>query len=387
MPCISVTSFLYVGLGLATQPRHDTILCRHMDLTVNALTGGGPVDAERQTRRQALGSIVRWSAAGLGAAGLLSAFPARVYFDVCNTIADRLSRPIRTPITVDPCSISCSYRNVEFRSRSDHLRLRGWLFTTASPAPPSHRQCITLVHGWGGNRAYDNMPDVARTLLADGYDVLTFDLRSCGESEGDRFTLGNLEQLDILGAHDFLTRSGYTPANVGWLGFSMGAAALLAVSPKLPQAAIIADSGFAELRPLLDAELTAYSGVPGFFNPGVEMASALYGIDAGLRPVAAIAAQPHRRFLFVMGTLDQIVPPKQAFELLHADASLASELPDDAVQTLSPTARVVTPHQAPWRHLLVVDGADHGHAGVIDPTSYGAEILGFLRATMPPITA
>jgi pimeloyl-ACP methyl ester carboxylesterase len=94
----------------------------------------------------------------------------------------------------------------------------------------------------------------ARFLFAAGYNVLLFDERGCGQSEGWGITLGAREPDDVAGAVRYLEgRSDLTDKHYGALGISLGAGVvLLAATQTLALVAVVADSAWTSERPQLD---------------------------------------------------------------------------------------------------------------------------------------
>lgn len=228
--------------------------------------------------------------------------------------------------SVSPEQIGHIHEDVVFTSRVDNLQLRGWLFHSPNP----NGRSVIFVHGWQANRTDTGfgIDAIARAMLARGYDTLLFDLRSCGTSAGDRFTLGTNEPRDLLGAYDFMRSRGYAPARMAIVGDSMGAATVLEASPQLGGVgALVSDSAFSQLRPLIERELPKRSHLPGLFDFGVTTAAGLlYGVDSDLRPVDVVASQPGRAFLFVQTTDDDLIPSADATELYRASANPQSRL-------------------------------------------------------------
>jgi fermentation-respiration switch protein FrsA (DUF1100 family) len=276
-------------------------------------------------------------------------------------VAGNLSAAYRVPVdTAVATTIGTNYSDVSFPSRQP-VTLKGWLFHAANN--PAGRSVI-MVHGWHHNRIDTSYhtDQVAHDLLQHGYDVLLFDLSACGESGGDHFTLATKEYLDVLGAYDFM-KSGaagtaYDPHQMAVIGDSMGAASTLRASVEMPDVgAIVADSSFAELRPILEKELPARSPLPAFFTQPTLWAVPLYGLDPNLRPVDAVRAQPQRAFLFFHGLADDFVPPGNADEL-----RAASPNPDSA--------------------LVLVPGAKHVRTYEADPAAYMARVYQFFDKEM-----
>ena len=107
----------------------------------------------------------------------------------------------------------------------------------------------------------------AEALVERGYNALLFDFRGHGESGGVRYTLGAVEERDVLGAVAYLESRGFAPARIGFWAHSMGAATVLLTSAASPDVrTIVADSSFARLHDLLDRQLPFASDLPSFFQ-------------------------------------------------------------------------------------------------------------------------
>ncbi len=143
---------------------------------------------------------------------------------------------------VEPSSAHIGFpiQEVHFTA-TDNVHLAGWL-AIASPRAPT----IILVHGFKGSRL-DMLP-WARFLYAGGYNVLLFDSRGCGESEGWSIALGAREADDVLGAVHYLQgRSDLLNKRLGTLGMSLGAGVVLLAAAHEPALlATVADSAWAD---------------------------------------------------------------------------------------------------------------------------------------------
>jgi alpha-beta hydrolase superfamily lysophospholipase len=242
--------------------------------------------------------------------------------------------------------------DVSFPSRDDHIALKGWLVHS----PAANGRIVIFAHGWKADR--DGFAGLARAMLGRGYDSLLFDMRASGESGGDRSTLGNLERRDVLGAWDVVRSRGYAAGDVVVLGASAGAAAVLEASPDLPGAgAIISDSAFADLNPILDDRWELATGLPAGGDVLGLALGRLAGVDPGLRPAEAVRAQPQRAFLFLHATDDALIPSANAARLYAASANPASRVD-------------------------VIPAPGHVLEFAADPSRYLADVLGFIDAQM-----
>lgn len=123
----------------------------------------------------------------------------------------------------------------------DGLRLAARLYA----APTSSATTVVLVHGFAGSQDDDAVVSLAGSLVADGFDVLTYDARGHGASEG-HCTLGDHERLDV---HAAVAWARGRAGSVVAVGASMGAIAVLrqaATDPDLD--GVVAVSGPAAWR-------------------------------------------------------------------------------------------------------------------------------------------
>lgn len=97
------------------------------------------------------------------------------------------------------------------------LASRRWL----TPGEP--KAAVVLVHGFTASSDCPNVERVAESLHALGLDVITYDARGHGKSEGES-TLGDLEHHDVAAAVDLARRR---TDRVILVGASMGAIAVI----------------------------------------------------------------------------------------------------------------------------------------------------------------
>jgi uncharacterized protein len=279
-----------------------------------------------------------------------------VYAAVAAYGASKVTTRVRKLAEVRPETIAPDWEAVSFESRADRKRLEGWWF------PAAGDRALILVHGHGQNRIDKNWgtDQIARAFLARGYSVLVFDLRGHGESANDRLSFGVRERNDVLGAFDLVRGRGIAPARIALIGISYGAASLLLAAPELRDAgAIVADSSFAEIWPVIAAEIPRQQPVIARLRPrhGIQLAARLlYRVNLEhARPIGVMAALAHRPILFIHGADDDYVPPAHA-ERLHAA------------------------HGHPDSELWLVPGASHAATYMTAPDEFIERVSRFIDA-------
>lgn len=271
---------------------------------------------------------------------------------VVNKLTEVDSRPLDTAAAP---TIGAHWTDVSFPSRAVDIVLRGWLFQ------PDHLtgRSVIVVHGIKQNRVDPNYSGgaVPHDLLAHGYSVLVFDLRACGQSGGTRFTIANHEYQDVLGAYDFMRTVGggtpFDPHKMAIIGNSMGAASTLLAAPYLADVgALVIDSAFADLRPVLEKKLPEQMPLPAFYTTPVFWVGPLFGLNGDLHPIDSVRRVPNRAFLFFHGTADTFIPADHSRLLRAASANLRSD-------------------------LVLVAGAEHVQTYKTDPVAYMARVYRF----------
>jgi dipeptidyl aminopeptidase/acylaminoacyl peptidase len=176
----------------------------------------------------------------------------------------------RTPDTPDnPLLHHMLCEDVTFPSR-DGLTLGGWWI----PAKETARGTVIMCPGQNGSMDKD-VPQ-ARPLHEAGFNVLMFDFRAHGRSEGEMVTFGVLEQHDLRGAIDYVVNERGVE-RVGVFGFSMGAAVGLMTAAQDDRIAALAVDG---AYPRLSGILTVggrLRGLPGPLARGVAWLVLLIG--------------------------------------------------------------------------------------------------------------
>ena len=123
----------------------------------------------------------------------------------------------------------------EFQS-GDGVTLRGWYI-------PAEDVVKTIIVCSGANGSLDADMPVAVWLHEAGFNVLLFNWRAHGQSEGEVVTLGFNERYDLIAAVQFAKAQG--AERIGVLGFSMGGTVAIDTAAVYEDInAIVADSPF-----------------------------------------------------------------------------------------------------------------------------------------------
>lgn len=195
---------------------------------------------------------------------------AVAYFGVGLLVVLRMTAPSRASMEATPASVGLAYEEVELRS-TDGVRLSAWWV----PAEGSSRAAV-LVPGWGGDKSNGHVLRTAPVYAEAGYGVLLIDPRAQGESGGRRRTLGYREVRDVRGALAWLKKRGYGPGNTVLHGWSMGGATVVRAAPGTGIAAVVEEAGYADLPLLLQDKISAFTGLPAFFEPAILLAGRLF---------------------------------------------------------------------------------------------------------------
>lgn len=109
---------------------------------------------------------------------------------------------------------------------SHGLKLAGIVHIPDGLKSGERRPAFLVLHGFGSNKTSNNSVIPCNMLTGMGYVTMRFDMRGCGESEGEFGRVICLEQVaDTKAAHSYLaTRPEVDPARIGSLGLSFGAA-------------------------------------------------------------------------------------------------------------------------------------------------------------------
>ena len=208
---------------------------------------------------------------------------------------------------------------------SEGLWLKGWLFRATAP----RRGLIVYLHGVADNRR--SGVGLARRFVPKGYDVLAYDSRAHGESEGRDCTYGFYEKRDLPRALDAVRAD-----RAVLFGASLGAAVALQAAPDEPRVrGVIAQSSFSDL------EIVIRERAPW--------------IATRAEVDEALAIAEKRGHFKVAG-----VSPREAAARIHVPVLLIHGLEDRETPTAH--SQKIYDALAGPRRLLLVPGAGHNDA-------------------------
>jgi len=195
---------------------------------------------------------------------------------------------------------------------------------------PSWRDfVIVVIHGGYQNRIDYNVDTLGltRDLVETGYDLFLFDLRGRGESEGKGIALTDIES-DIGGALDYLKDRGYSPQDIGIIGFCSGAVAACIFASQEDIGALVLDGCPATVENMVTRQ-AAVRGIPEplleCFIPGLTlMARILYGYKM-VNPIDVVP-DITCPILFIHEEHDNLISLEETYELFKVANNPSSEL-------------------------------------------------------------
>jgi pimeloyl-ACP methyl ester carboxylesterase len=216
--------------------------------------------------------------------------------------ANALLHPVRHHVQASPPE-HCE--NSEFAG--DGVRLQGWKCRSLIPS----RGTVIYLHGVASNRtsAFGVIP----RFVNRGFDVVAYDARAHGESEGDISTYGYFEKRDLHRVIDSLPRE-----SVVLFGSSMGAAvALQEAADDDRVVAVIAAESFSDLRTVA-IERAPFFLTTTLMQRAFELAERDGGFKINDVDVAAVASRVMVPVLLIHGDIDRDTPPAHSQRIFSA---------------------------------------------------------------------
>ena len=234
----------------------------------------------------------------------------------------------------------------------DGLKLQSYIFTQ----PEQTNRWIFAVHGYTGS--VRQMTRWNRQLYELGYNIFAPDLRGHGNSEGDYYGMGWLDQQDLHDWLDILLQQ-HPDAQVTLYGVSMGASAVLNFASESPQQVdtVIADSGFTSVDTIFETQLHNILHLPSFpiMNAANTVSKLRIGLDFSEASTVERVKDISIPTFYIHGGDDTFVPVDNAYTL--AEATTAEH------------------------DIWVVDAANHGEAVKVEPDLYREKVSHFIETS------
>ena len=248
----------------------------------------------------------------------ISAFLVVGYFGISAYAGHTLSKPNRCFDSLKASVFAVPPENVTFRT-PDGVEIAGWFISGKATD-----KVLILVHGLNSSRTCElagKFAEFGSAMNQKGFSILTIDLRGHGQSADSRFTFGITERRDVIAAVDWLKIRGFKSKKIGVLGVSMGSATVIgAAADDSDIGAVVTDSGYAEVYPIIQKHWQSASGLPEIFLLSTMMfGHLLTGYDlTSSKPVQEIGRISPRPVLIIHSAIDPYTPIQNARQLREA---------------------------------------------------------------------
>lgn len=272
--------------------------------------------------------------------------------------AERLTVARRSFTQDNPQTYGMRYEEITFPAREDGLEVAAW-YIPGEDQPAAQTPAIVMVHGWTASRTNafnQHFLNMAQDLHESGFAVLMIDLRGHGKSQAAHVSFGTYERRDVLAAIDYLLARGHPSGRIGLLGTSMGAASVIGAAAEHPAVgAVVTDSLFADIYPVMEGQWSQVSGVPTIFlHTTLGMFRLLNGYDlTASRPVEEIRHLAPRPLLMIHCQADSHIPLEQFQRLQQA---------------------------APWAQTWLVEECRHAEIYEFVPQEYSLKVVTFFES-------
>jgi uncharacterized protein len=136
-----------------------------------------------------------------------------------------VTHPLHTVPKRTPAAFGLEYEDIYFHT-ADGIKLSAWLVPHEQP-----RANVIFCHGHGRNRGH--VAGFLELLHSLGCNVLAFDFRGHGDSQGHTSTFGDREVKDLVAAASWISER-FPNKPLFLVGVSLGAAVSLQALPQLP---------------------------------------------------------------------------------------------------------------------------------------------------------
>ncbi len=259
-------------------------------------------------------------------------------------------------LPVKPADVGLVSEDFSITTAED-FRLYGW-YIAASGTP---KGTIVYLHGVGDNKI--SGLTLAKVFHDGHFNVVMYDSRAHGESEGRYCTFGYYEKYDVVKAVEWIREHeralGAAPCKIGVFGTSMGAAIAIqaaGIEPRIE--AVVSEGCFTNLRTITVDYQKRLLRLPWHFLRNIAIKRAEGMAKFRHHDVSPLKAVPQVRapILLIHGKADTFIK-YQYSQKLYAAANQPKE-------------------------LFLVDLANHTDVHTIGKSEYEAKIIGFFERTL-----
>ena len=249
---------------------------------------------------------------------------------------------------LSPQDVQLPYEDINFTTR-EGFRLNGWLIRAKAPV----KGTIIYLHGVADCKI-DGIR-LAKLMYTNHYNILLYDSRRHGNSDGKFCTYGYYEKHDLISIIDYLVQLPHFHAgNIGLFGTSMGAAiALQAAAIDTRIAAVVAENSFSTLRTIFDDYQRRMIKLPFHYlrNIVIKRSELMANFKANdVSPLSAVM-NIHIPTLFIYGTNDHLIDYKYSLMLYE--------------------------HAGQPKQLFPIENASHNDAWKVAGATYETALLNF----------
>jgi pimeloyl-ACP methyl ester carboxylesterase len=275
------------------------------------------------------------------------------YLSVMSRIAaPKAIHPSRNIAKETPSRWGWAYDDVTLKTE-DGLKLKAWYVPAKNPT----KKTLVMVHGISDNRGWFVRMGVL-PMVHDDYNVLAFDLRNHGESDGTATSFGYHEGKDVVAAVRWLEQEKGTD-QIALYGVSLGGASVIRGAAILPEVkAVIDDCAYATVAQAF-AGFISLTFIPCpvlIARSALVEANRQLGVDmTTTEPLTQIGKIAPRPLLVMHGAEDKNVPVDNS----RVNYAAAGE----------------NLHKELW----IVPGGEHAASAVAQPADYKAHLQAFLK--------
>jgi uncharacterized protein len=253
-----------------------------------------------------------------------------------------------------PSALQMPFEEITLKT-VEGLPLSCWLITPRQPA----RGTVIIIHGVSESKIA-GLP-MAKLLHEVGFNVFLYDLRRHGDSGGHFCTYGFYEKHDTSTVINYLlSRRDLQVGKIGLLGNSMGAAIAIQVAAIDDRvAAVVAESGFASLRTVLDEYQKRIVKLPWHY----------------LRNIVIKRSEHIAHFRATL------VSPVKSIKDVHVPVFILHGTADQNIRVAS--SKMLYNAANDPKELWLIPGATHSNVAEVGGESYGGRIVEFFERYLP----